>query len=296
MTDISGMSTYADGQTLPAAKLTNDFTNIVTAFNTFAVQTNKAVTVTVGHTFTATQTYTPASGFALDVTTGGFRVQAGGGEVTGNLLVTGEVRSIDSSVNTRVRSVNASSVGQVGTFSNHDLWFVTNSTQRIALTAAGHLVPISSGSYDLGLTGSRWRDGWFGGNLTVAGNITFSGSLTGGTFGATTFGGLITGNSGLTISSGTSALQATTATTLSVSSTAQVTGVLTSLTSAALGAASELASSATAGFVYIPRTSGAPSGTPTAHTDRCALVVDASNNRLYVYNSSTSSWRYATLT
>lgn len=283
---IPALTTYVDGNTLPASSLNNDFGTLRTYANAYLLFKDVAGTVSVGHTWTATQTLTPGSGYALDITTGGMRIQAGGLEVTGNALVTGEIRSIDSSVNTRLRSVNASSVGQVGTFSNHDLWFVTNSTQRIALTSAGHLVPISSGSYDLGLTGARWKDGWFGGNLTVSGNITFSGSLTGGTFGATTFSGLITGNSGLTISSGTTALQAT-----------NVTGVLTSSGSAALGSSSDLATGATDGFLYIPRMNGTPTGVPTLQGNRVAMCFDYSANLLWIYdNVVATGWRSVALT
>ena len=56
-----------------------------------------------------------------------------------------------------------------------------------------------------------------------------------------------------------------------------------------------LSTSATAGFPWIPSCAGAPTGAPTApYTNAAALVVDTTNNRLYVRVGST--WKYATLT
>jgi ABC-type uncharacterized transport system permease subunit len=56
-----------------------------------------------------------------------------------------------------------------------------------------------------------------------------------------------------------------------------------------------LATTATAGFPWIPSCAGIPTGAPTApYTNAAAMVVDTTNNRLYVRVGST--WRYATLT
>ena len=56
-----------------------------------------------------------------------------------------------------------------------------------------------------------------------------------------------------------------------------------------------LATTATAGFPWIPSCPGIPTGAPTApYTNAAAMVVDTTNNRLYVLVGST--WRYATLT
>lgn len=57
----------------------------------------------------------------------------------------------------------------------------------------------------------------------------------------------------------------------------------------------QLTNGATDGFLYIPgTTSGAPSGTPTSYSGRHPMVVDDTNNRLYINIGGT--WRYATLT
>lgn len=53
-----------------------------------------------------------------------------------------------------------------------------------------------------------------------------------------------------------------------------------------------LATNATNGFLYIPTCAGAPSGTPTAKTGRCAMVYDSSNNALKIYNGA---WKSVTL-
>jgi hypothetical protein len=59
--------------------------------------------------------------------------------------------------------------------------------------------------------------------------------------------------------------------------------------------AQALATSATAGFLWIPSCAGAPTGAPTApYTNAAALVADTTNSRLYVRIGST--WKYASLT
>lgn len=56
-----------------------------------------------------------------------------------------------------------------------------------------------------------------------------------------------------------------------------------------------VATTATAGFLWIGSCAGAPTGAPTApYANAAAMVADTTNNRLYVLVGST--WRYATLT
>lgn len=52
-----------------------------------------------------------------------------------------------------------------------------------------------------------------------------------------------------------------------------------------------LATSATAGFIYIPSCAGTPTGAPTAYTGFSPLVVDTTNNKLYFYSGG--AWRDA---
>lgn len=53
-----------------------------------------------------------------------------------------------------------------------------------------------------------------------------------------------------------------------------------------------LATNATNGFVYIPTSAGAPTGTPTAYTGTVAMQYDTTNNKLYIYNGA---WKSVTL-
>ena len=47
-----------------------------------------------------------------------------------------------------------------------------------------------------------------------------------------------------------------------------------------------LATNATTGFLYIPTSAGAPSGTPEAHVGVVAMQFDTTNNDLYVYDGA----------
>ena len=52
---------------------------------------------------------------------------------------------------------------------------------------------------------------------------------------------------------------------------------------------SSIATAATDGFLYIPACAGIPTGTPTAKTGLAPMVVDSTNNKLYVYIGG--AWR-----
>jgi hypothetical protein len=45
-----------------------------------------------------------------------------------------------------------------GTSTNHDMRFITNGASRMRLNNAGHLVPETTNTYDLGTTSLRWRN------------------------------------------------------------------------------------------------------------------------------------------
>lgn len=52
-----------------------------------------------------------------------------------------------------------------------------------------------------------------------------------------------------------------------------------------------LATTATAGFIYVPTCAGTPTGTPVAVTGMAPIVVDSTNNKLYFYSGG--AWRDA---
>lgn len=55
-----------------------------------------------------------------------------------------------------------------------------------------------------------------------------------------------------------------------------------------------LATNATDGFLYVPKSSGAPTGTPTAYTGKIPIEVDDTNNKIWAYVGG--AWKYAALT
>ena len=57
-----------------------------------------------------------------------------------------------------------------------------------------------------------------------------------------------------------------------------------------------LTTSATTGFAYLPTCAGAPVGVPVARTGFVACVYDTTNHKLWVYDTSTLTWRGVVLT
>jgi len=53
-----------------------------------------------------------------------------------------------------------------------------------------------------------------------------------------------------------------------------------------------LSTTATDGFLYIPTCAGTPTGTPTTYTGRAPMVLDTTNNKLYLYNGG---WKGVTI-
>jgi hypothetical protein len=71
------------------------------------------------------------------------------------------------------------------------------------------------------------------------------------------------------------------------------TFVITSTGNIICGVQSNLSTSATDGFLYIPKTAGAPTGVPTSVTGKVPMCYDSTNNKLYVYNGSWKSTTFA---
>lgn len=72
-----------------------------------------------------------------------------------------------------------------------------------------------------------------------------------------------------------------------------LTAIACRTTQSVLIGKASLATTATIGFPYIPTCAGAPTGVPTAETGFAPVVVDATENRLYVYVSGV--WKFANL-
>jgi hypothetical protein len=52
-------------------------------------------------------------------------------------------------------------------------------------------------------------------------------------------------------------------------------------------AGTSVATTATNGFLYIPTCAGTPTGTPTAESGTAPIVIDSTNNKMYIYSGST---------
>jgi hypothetical protein len=61
------------------------------------------------------------------------------------------------------------------------IFFGSSLSETLRLTAAGNLLPGSNNAYDLGATGSRFRDGWFARDVSAGGTLRQSGAIGSGT-------------------------------------------------------------------------------------------------------------------
>jgi hypothetical protein len=66
---------------------------------------------------------------------------------------------------------------------------------------------------------------------------------------------------------------------------------ITSAGNVVAGGSVALATTATAGFLYVPTCAGTPTGTPTSITGMAPIVVNTTNNKLYFYSGG--AWRDA---
>lgn len=63
-----------------------------------------------------------------------------------------------------------------------------------------------------------------------------------------------------------------------------------------LGQPGPLANAATTGFGYLPTMAGAPTGIPVKQAGYVATVYDTTNHKLWVYDTTTNTWRGVVLT
>lgn len=221
-------------------------------FNTYAVLTDTAKTITVTHTWERTQTFSPTSGVGINVTTGGISVTGtaalaavtcttvtASGAISGTtgtfsstLQSGGTVQAVAGSVTSRLSADSGNGWGTLGTYSNHAFKFVSNSITRGELTAAGVFELDNITSKSITVSGGTTAvqaftasTGSFSSTLAVTGAATFSSTINGQTISsAASFTGSVAVANGLTVAAGTTAVQALTCTTLAPSGITTLSG------------------------------------------------------------------------
>lgn len=221
-------------------------------FNTYAVLTDTAKTITVTHTWERTQTFSPTSGVGINVTTGGISVTGtaalaavtcttvtASGAISGttgtfsSTLQGGQtVQAVAGSVTSRLSADSGNGWGTLGTYSNHAFKFVSNSITRGELTAAGVFELDNITSKSITVSGGTTAvqaftasTGSFSSTLAVTGAATFSSTINGQTISsAASFTGSVAVANGLTVAAGTTAVQALTCTTLAPSGITTLSG------------------------------------------------------------------------
>jgi hypothetical protein len=193
---------------------------------------------------------------------------------------------------------------QVTNLTANPLVLATNNTERMRIDASGNV--------NISTLGARITGDFT--NATVANRLTFQTS----TANSTTSVGAIPSGTGTTAnfavvnnSTPTNAsvgLFQATSTVIAITTSATGSGTTLPITFNVPGEVARIdtsgnviqgtaavATTATAGFLWITSCAGVPTGAPTApYTNAAAMVCDTTNNRLYVRVAGT--WRYATLT
>ena len=247
---------------LTASDLNASFVEVRDKFNTYAVLTDTAKTITVTHTWERTQTFTPSSGVGINVTTGGISVTGtsalaavtcttvtASGAISGTTgTFSSTVQAVAGTVTSRLSADSGNGWGTLGTYSNHPFKFVSNSITRGELTAAGvfeldritaQSVTVSGGT--TAVAAFTASTGSFSSTLAVTGAATFSSTINSQTISAAAnFTGSVAVANGLTVAAGTTAVQALTCTTLAPSGITTLSGTGTTYALDFTGAAGRL--------------------------------------------------------
>lgn len=295
MANIGTLYDFTDGSVLYAQNLDDNFSAIRTVVNNEVVHTNKA-----SQTITKTLTFTPDSGAAFDVTTGGITVTAGGITITaggqtitaGNLTLTAGnlvfgaasakilpgatsllIRDT-ADANTNVTIADSGAV-TVRTSLAVTTGNITATAGNVAITAGNLTFGAASAKVIPGATSLLFRnnaDSATNVTITDAGAVTLNRSTL-----SVAAGAVIGGNSGV--------------------GTITCTGagiLLSATTNGQVEAGKSDTTTGTDGFFVIGSCAGAPTGVPSAisMSNGIALRYDRTNNKLYAYNGA---WKSVTL-
>lgn len=246
-------------QVLTESALEAQFNHIRDGVNASCVFKDVASqTVSVGVTFTATQTYTPGSGVGISVTTGGVTI-------VGNSTITGTLGGVTTLSCTTVTATNLG--GTLTTASQPNITTLAGLTTATITTLTATTIN-QSGAYTTTYP------------LASGAAIYFNPSSTD---------ALVTIKDTAKVSVKNNAATRTILV-LDATGAACKIGLTSDILLADTGGGK--ATNSTAGFPVIPSMNGIPSGTPTSGVG--CLVHDAVNGRLYVYNGA--AWQYAALT
>ena len=295
MADIGTLIDFSDGSVLYAAQLDSNFADIRTVVNNQVVHTDKSSQVV-----TKTLTFTPDSGSAITVSTGGITVTAGGITITaggqtitaGNLTLTAgnlvfgaaSAKILPGATSLLIRDTADANtnvtIADSGAVTVRTSLAVT--TGNITATAGN--VAITAGNLTFGAASAKIIPGatslLFRNNADSATNLTITDA------GAVTIGrSTLSVSAGATIGGGSGV------------GTITCTGASVQIQTATNGQV-ELGKSDTTtgtdGYVVIGSCAGAPTGVPSVSmSNGIALRYDRTNNKLYAYNGG--SWKSVTL-
>ena len=203
MGTIPALTTFVDATTAVAADVNSNFTNVRDTFNTFAVLTDTARTITATHSYSITQTFTGGwtAGAGCTVSAGTTAVQAltattGVFSSTLNATaITGTTGTFSGAINGQTLSATASLTGTLTVATGLTVTAGTSALQAVTCTAI-------SGMSTLAATTATFT--------TLAGAANFSGTPTFGA-GLTVTAGLVTASAGLTVTGAKATTAATVA-------------------------------------------------------------------------------------
>lgn len=272
---VPSLNSFSAGTTAVASQVNSNFTNIRDTINTYAVLNDVANTIAVTHNWNATQTFTPAASYAINVVQGGINITAGGLTVaSGNVALTAG--------NLTFGAASAKIVPGATSFlirNNAD------SASNIAITDAGAV------TVRAGLTVTA------GGATITAGGLTVSAGATSvQAFTCTSFTTAAISATSTTIKlvSGSTDIQfrnnADTGTTLLYTDSGPYFKVGSTTVLTDFGLPAHGATTDTKGFLHLPTSPGAQTGVPAINLG-APIIYDVTTNKIYVYNFSSASWK-----